>query len=216
MIPLPSEIETEFFKVMNGETPLANFEQWVYANADLELQLSATHYLELISLPYSKTGAKYELYKLLATVVDMGRYETYKLRLLIANTMLRDENLPEYLEQFYDLYCHGFNFFRRLGLGLGLSMVYLPVINIGETWKNLTEAEKKQLIKRVTPALEEELLQITTWLDKRIIVITGEKDELNHFVYIDNRSSAEKQNDNNFPVFLYPDAPKGSWWQFWK
>ncbi|RWY54187.1 hypothetical protein [Mucilaginibacter gilvus] len=201
---------------MNGEIPLDDFEQWVYNNKELEELLSPDQYFNLISFSYSKAGARHELINLLTSLAGMGRYETYKLRKLIAMAMLRDQNLPKYLTQFYDLYCDGYYFLRRFGLGFGLSMFSLPADYISENWNELDVKQTHKLIDSITPELEQELRRILNWLDNDEIVLTGEKDELDRYDYIDNRSAVDRKNDDIFPLFFYINTSKPPWWQFWR
>jgi hypothetical protein len=192
MKELPTAIKQTFFDMMSGLIPIEDFEQWVYSSQELEASLAADDYLALISLNYKKSGAKYELFKLLQSFTNAGEYETLKLTRILYKAKIRDVNLPGTLEQFYDLYCHGYDFLRKLGLGLGLSMCVLPGPYKVEHWTELNELELEDLITRIPESLEKEVDEVLKWLDDGKIILTGAQDQYNYFAFIDNRSDAEK------------------------
>jgi len=192
MKELPDSIKKTFFDMMSGLITIEDFEQWVYGSEELENSLSDDEYLALMSLNYKKSGAKYELFNLLQTFTSISEYETLKLARLLNQAKIRDIKLPGTLEQFYDLYCDGYDFLRKLGLGLGLSMYVLPAPYKAEHWSELSESELKDLINRIPPHLENEVDEVLKWLEKGKIVLTGIKDVYNHHEFIDNRSDAEK------------------------
>ncbi len=79
MTELPIDIKEGFFKTIKGDISLGNFEKWVYDSKSLETVLDSSDYLDIISLDYKKSGAKYELYNILKRLVDLGEFETYKM-----------------------------------------------------------------------------------------------------------------------------------------
>jgi hypothetical protein len=169
------------------------FEHWVYTNKVLEIALSDDDYLELLSFNYKKGAAKHELFNLLARLIDLGEYEKWKLIGLLHKAKVCDINLPGILEQFYDLYCHGYGFLNTLGLGFGLSMCVLPAPYKVEHWGELQAAELAQLVQSLPKLIiNYEVDMVLRWLDEGAIILTGERDELNHLEFIDNRSDAGK------------------------
>lgn len=198
---------------MQGIIDLPAFEQWVYTNKGLERELSDDLYLELIGLNYKKGGAKYELFHLLEQHVDMGEYETYKLKLLITQARKRTLELPDVLEHFYNLYCNGYGFLQVLGLRYGLAMTYLPAPYKVERWDELTQPELAGLVNSFSPDLEEQLNRVQGWLDNGKIILTGETNELGHYEYIDNRTSNERESALTSSIFKEQSK---RWWEFWK
>lgn len=188
MLKLPNHIKYTFFQAMNGQMDLANFEQWVYSSSDLEQELSKQLYLDLISLNYKQSGAKYELSHLLERHIDKGEYETYKLRRLLNQAKLRNLELPGVLEQFYDLYCHGYYFLQELGINYGLTVTSLPMPYQADHWSALSKEEVVTLVNSIPAELELEVELVERWLDAGKIILTGKQDDLNHFEYIDNRT----------------------------
>jgi hypothetical protein len=192
MKELPTSVKQTFFDMMSGCIPIEDFEQWVYSNEELEAALSDDDYLALLSLNYKRSGAKYELFNLLQSFTSVSEYETLKLTRLLNEAKIRDIKLPGTLAQFYDLYCDGYYFLQKLGLGLGLSMYVLPAPYKVEHWSELKESELKDLINRIPSSLENEVDEVLKWLEEGKIVLTGAKDQYNHHEFIDNRSDAEK------------------------
>ena len=126
---------------------------------------------------------------------------------------------------FYDLYCKGYNFMDNLGLGYGLA-VEVPYSQ-ANSWYDLTIEQKNQLLDSFYPAIETEIQKVISWLDNGKVLLTGIKDNYNHFEYIDNRSDEEKKAtafkvasfDTNTKTesihSLKGNSMKKSWWKFW-
>jgi hypothetical protein len=201
VIQLPSHIKQAFFQVMYEQTDLPAFEQWVYSTEELERILPEDLYLELIALNYQKSGAKYELFHLLERYVDMGEYETYKLKHLLRLAKQRTLELPGVLEEFYDLYCYGYKFLGPIGINYGLMMVSLPMPYQADHWSGLNEKDLQALANDLSETLEDELAEVEEWLNTGKIVLTGKQDELRHYGYIDNRTNAEKTSRWDAPIF---------------
>ena len=195
---LPASIKQTFFGMMSGLIPIEDFEQWVYTNEELEIALSDDAYLALVSLNYKKSGAKYELFKLLQSITSVSEYETLKLTRLLNAAKIRDIKLPGTLAQFYDLYCDGYYFLRKLGLGLGLSMYVLPAPYKVEHRSELKESELKALVNSIPLSLENEVNEVLKWLEEGKIVLTGTKDQYDHREFIDNRSDADKASISQY------------------
>jgi hypothetical protein len=122
MVTLPQLLKELFYRTITGEMPLVDFEQWLYASDEIERLLPADDYLALLTLNYRKSGAKYELAKLLKQHIDLGEFETHKLLKLLQEAILKTPRLPFILVEFYNLYCQGYYFLQDLGLGYGLAV----------------------------------------------------------------------------------------------
>ena len=195
MTQLPDEIRLYFFKAIKGDIILDDFEKRIYNDNGIEAILGPDDYLDLISINYKSNGAKYELYNLLIKHIDLGEYETYKLLELLEETKKKNEKLPYYLMNFYDLYCRGYGFLQGLGIGYGLS-IEEPIINDenAHLWSESMRKKQDDLLASFSPGLEIEIQRIENWLRSEKIALTGEQDELGHYGWIDNRSEYEKQS----------------------
>lgn len=193
MLALPPPVKERFYRTIAGEVPLAEFEQWLYTNEEIERLLPADDYLNLLTLNYHKNGAKYELNKLLRQHIDLGNFETYKLLQLLEEASLKTPRLPFILMEFYRLYCRGYAFLQDLGLGYGLAVDSPWVENTtADTWDELTSAQQTHLLASFSPGLERELDRVQRWLVTGKIILTGEYNELGHYTYHDLRPSTER------------------------
>src|SRR5690554_601636 len=230
MTTLPQDIKERFYKTIKGDISLDDFEQWLYADKEIEKHLKPDDYLDLISLSFKKSGAKYELWNLLKKHIDFGEFETYKMLGLLNEAKQKTDRLPYILMEFYDLYCKGYNFFQDLGLGIGLA-VEIPRVNntTADTWDELTREQQKELLDSFSPELEECIEQVIYWLETKKIILTGEQDEIGHYEYKDLRTEEEKKSklwvtvsedkETGFSASkntLWDKQTEKKWWEFWK
>lgn len=211
---LPDDIKEIFFDTLSGDKTVLEFEQWLYADKRLETILNSDDYLDLISYGYKANNAKYGLFRLLEKHIDKGELETKRIYTLLTKALNKDKELPEILMTFYDLYCKGYNFFDNLGLGYGLRVEVPGINNYEETWDNLNKAEQTALLNSFYPDLETEINKVIFWLDTGKIILTGIKDEYNHFEYIDNRTELEKQ-PTGYKVAISGSNVQKPWWKIW-
>lgn len=185
---LPNDIKIKFFRFISGEEPIREFEQWVYLTGGLEEILGHQDYLNLISLNFLKQSSKYELIKILERHFNAGEYETWKLKKLLNLFISKQGDLPSILCEFYELYCDGFYFLDILGLDYGLVIKVPPNGYSSEYWQELTDKEKERLLNDILPGAIKEAQKVLTWLDEEEIVITNNKNELDHYLYLDRRT----------------------------
>ena len=196
MTEIPKHIELKFYDTIIGKISIEEFENWIYNDKEIESILSDDGYLELISFNYKKNGAKYELVNLLSEkYVDLGKYEKWKILNKLRVALKRDENLPDILREFYDLYCRGYVFLNDLGLGYGLTVEVPPSGNYkAESWEEMNEIEKEELIDSFYPQLELDIKRAIDWIEKGKIVLTGKMDEIGHYDYEDLRTEDERKS----------------------
>jgi hypothetical protein len=195
MKTLPQDITERFYKTIKGDIHIDDFEQWLYADKELEKVLNSNDYLDLISLSYKKSGAKYELWNLLNKHIDLGEFETYKILELLKEAQLKTDRLPYILMEFYDLYCKGYNFLQDLGLGIGLAVVVPRVSNTSaDIWDELTLGQQNELLDSFYPELEECIKDVIDFLEAKKIILTGEQDFMGHYGYEDLRTEVERKS----------------------
>lgn len=209
---LPDDIKLKFFRFLNGEESVREFEQWVYVTNALEDSLGDA-YFDLISLDFAKQDSQYELAKLLERHIDRGECATWKLRKLLNLFLSQEGDLPLLLSEFYELYCDGFYFLDALGLGYGLAIKSPQEYRSG-VWQKLTDEEKTRLLNALLPDAIDEAQKVLSWLDEGKIVITDEQDELGRSLYIDTRTKKEK--DPNWKRLQTSNDRTGAWWKFWQ
>lgn len=230
MIPLPQNIKEKFYDTIKGDISIEDFEQWLYVDKEIEKYLKPDDYLDLISLNFKKSRAKYELWKLLQTHIDIGEFETYKMLRLLKDAQQKNARLPYILIEFYDFYCKGYNFLQDLGLGIGLSVAVPGIKNtVADNWEDLTTEQQSELLNSFSPDLEDCLEQVIDWLETKKIILTGEQDEIGHYVYEDLRTEEQRKSklwitisENEATGFsaskniLWDKQIKKKWWEFWK
>lgn len=230
MTTLPQEIKDRFYRTIKGDIKLDDFEQWLNADKELEKHLKSDDYLELISLNFKKSGAKYELWNLLKKHIDLGEFETYKMLGLLYEAKEKSERLSYILMEFYDLYCKGYIFLEDLGLGYGLA-IEIPRVNNtkADTWEELTSEQQKKYLDSFSPELEESIEKVIYWLEKKKIILTGEIDEIGDYEYEDLRTEQERISRHWVTVSedketgflankntLWDKPSDKKWWEFWK
>jgi hypothetical protein len=221
---LPTDIKEIFFETLYGDKSVLDFEQWLYADERLETILAPEDYLDLISYGYKGDRVKYGLYRLLEKHIHKGEYEKWKLIKLLRKALKRDNDLPQILRRFYDLYCKGYDFLDDLGLGYGLAV---EVPTQANSWGELTAEQQQNLLDSFYPEIEYEIKKAISWLEIDRVTLTGYKDEYNHYEYIDNRTERERQptaytvdktdlSEVDGKDINYNDTRKQKpWWKFW-
>lgn len=74
---LPKEILEIFYETLNGDRSIPDFEQWLYANRQLESMMTPEDYLDLISLGYKDRWAAHDLPILLGKHIQKSEFELY-------------------------------------------------------------------------------------------------------------------------------------------
>ncbi|HUC83145.1 MAG TPA: hypothetical protein VMR70_19705 [Flavisolibacter sp.] len=191
---LPTNIKEIFFATLSGTKSVLEFEQWLYADTQLESILSPEEYLDLIAYGYKEPAAKYGLFNLLEKHIDKGEYEKWRLLQLLYQALSRNNNLPQILVTFYDLYFKGYKFLNNLGIGYGLSIECPPLY--ADSWNKLTSEQQQQLLNSFYPALEDEIRKVIYWLESGKVVPTGKQDNYDHFSYTDHRTTEDKKTSS--------------------
>lgn len=219
-----SLLEKQIFDLKYNGLRISDFEQWVYNTPDLQTLLVSEDYLSLISLNYKNKHVMSELERILDKYVDYGKFEMAKVDSLLRKALNKDNNIGMILRQFYELYCDGYYFFEDLGLGYGLACE-VP-LKYANTWEELSEEQKSEIINSFYPQLESDIKRALDWIENRKIVLTGAKDNMNRWEYLDNRTPEEKKSS----VWVKVDSKseisakecilnikeQKKWWQFWK
>jgi hypothetical protein len=192
MDSLPQHIKEIFYKALNEEIPVHEFEQWLYKDKELESFLNEEDYLDLISLNY-KNDSKYDIYNQLKRHIDLGEFEKYKILNLLSEAQMKSERLPYILMEFYDLYCSGFDFLHNLAIDYGLQVETAGRHTSEGSWESLGPIEQKEFLDSLSPGLDKELEKVIGWIEEKKIVFTGIDDrEADDHLYLDLRSDEER------------------------
>ncbi len=187
-----NEIESNYLNLIGNKISVNEFENWVYKSNWLEDELTEDEYIDLISLNYKTSSAKYEIGKILKRKLDNGKFETVKMINLLNTIIERDGKEGEALTKMYDLYCKGYYFLEDLGLGIGLHIEIPNKFGV-EYYHELNDENKNELVDSVYPSAKELAKELKNWLLVGDIKLSGEREpELNRWQYIDNRTTKDK------------------------
>jgi hypothetical protein len=182
-------IENKIFSLKYEGLSISEFEQWVYDTSELQTFLSPEDYFLLISLNFKSKHIEIEIDDIIEKYIDYGKFETIKVLTLLKKALKKEQNTGEILRQFYDMYCTGYYFFEDLGLGYGLACE--TPLKYANTWEELSEEQKCNLINSFYPQLESDLRRALDWIENKKIVLTGFKNDIDHWEFIDNRTPDE-------------------------
>jgi hypothetical protein len=187
---LPADIQIEFFKLLNEETSVQNFEQWVYANKDLENYFAEADYIDFISLNFKDSHFKHEMKKIVDKYLDYGEFEKRKLKKILNNIIAKNADFAKSLIGTYNLYCLGYSFLDNIGLGYGLT--FANDFYDYNDWESLTSSEKCNRINDIHAGVKTEAEKVLYWIEKEKIVLIGIAYEVGRYSFIDNRADEEK------------------------
>lgn len=196
MTTLPQNIKEIWYRTIKGDIPPAEFEQWLYADKEVEQHVPPDDYLDLIAFNFKKKGATYELRDLLKKHIDTGAFETFKMLQLLKKAQQKTLQLPYILMEFYELYCKSYTFLQDLGLGIGLAIAVPQVQNTtADSWEELTDHQQQELLDSWAPDMEKCMHQVINWLETKKIILTGTQDETGHYNYVDVRTTEEQKSN---------------------
>jgi hypothetical protein len=225
-----NEIETYFYNFLYDNLDIKIFEQWIYNSKDLNTFLNTEDYFNIISLDFSNKHIRYEIEKIIKNYINYGKFETKLLLNLLYKALSNKNELANILRTFYDMYCHGYYFFQDLGLGYGLTCEVPPVNKYNaQTWEELSEIEKDEIINSFYPQIENDLKRAISWLENKKIILTGKKNEMNYWEFIDNRNDEEKKSTVWVEIsknqetgatvsknVLWEKKENKKWWKIWE
>jgi hypothetical protein len=177
---LPQHIENQFFKFLNKEMSIEEFEQWVYATDELETVLSEHDYLNLIAFSFDQLNAFYYLEELLIELIDFPKFETYRI-IHQLNIIIENDGLWENaVEIFHGDFIESYYFLKPF-----FDLHFLIEDNQGSD---------VELSDDVYIRARKEAISLKNWLITGTIVIKGREGHRKGTNYIDNRKEEEKQD----------------------
>jgi hypothetical protein len=139
--------KNEFCKFLNGEINISDFEIVIYQHQDWGERLGEKVYFELVNFDFQDKNSGVRMREfILENIVKEREFQTWKLKSLLHKFLSDVQNMPQYLEKCYDLYCgivqnEGNRKYRYRFLGnLGLNYFYWKdedYLNqqYGQNWK---------------------------------------------------------------------------------
>ena len=144
MIQLEKDV---FYKFLNGDINISDFEKLIYQHQVWDKLLGEDLYFELVNFDFQDKNSSVRMRELILNkIVEEGEFETWKLKVLLHKFLSDVKNIPQYLENFYALYCgiyqsNGVRKFSYKFLGnLGLNYFFWKDEDFlkqqyGENWK---------------------------------------------------------------------------------
>jgi len=137
----------EFYRFLNGEYQLKDFEELIYSNVDLESQIGSDIYLELVGFDFNDKNSQSRLIEFIFdSIITMGEFLTWRIREILIDFIERPDKIKKLLDEFYHLTCDaynsqgeiakGFKFLQNLGMNYFYWMDegYLKT-NYGKKWQ---------------------------------------------------------------------------------
>lgn len=184
-------LEYKYLELLDNNLSIKEFEQWVYQSDDLKILLSSDDYINLISLDYNSKYISYEIDKISDKYIDSGKLETMKIKALLTRALQKDEKIDDILRKLYYMYCDGYYFLQDLGLGYGLSC---EVPSFANSWEELSVQQRTSIIDSFYPKLEYDLRRALDWIESKKVILIGKQNDINLWLYIDNRNNEEKKS----------------------
>lgn len=106
---LPFALQRPFFHVLMEQGAIDVFEQWLYQEEQLAHYLSNDDYLALISLDFNDKYILHEMGKIMHLYLDEVLYYKNRLEFILSELIQQPSHL-EYINELYEMYCHGYLF----------------------------------------------------------------------------------------------------------
>jgi hypothetical protein len=200
---LPQHIENQFFKILNKEIPIEEFEQWVYATDELETVLSEHDYLNLIAFSFDQLNAFDYLEDLLIGIIDFPKFEKYRLIYQLNIIIEKAALWKNAVETLHGDYINSYNFLEPF------FSIHFMIEDNHEFYPQLNE-NRHQLIEDMYVLAKKEAIQLLDYLNSDKIIIKGREGHRKGTNYIDNRTKEEKAR----PFFDIKQTK--NWWEYWK
>ena len=104
MTKLSDENKIEFYKFLNGDTTVSDFENFIDKDSDLEQELGKDAYLELISFDFKDKYVIATLPDVIKRkIIEEGQLETWRLKNVLNAFLTDTKNLHIQLNKLYHL-----------------------------------------------------------------------------------------------------------------
>lgn len=150
-------IKTNFFRVLNRDLPIKEFEAWVYSwEARIQAELPSDLYFDLISFNYNQKDALAELEKKIRPFIETNEFDVWRTKELLSQIVNNEIDLVVATRKLRDLYYStGEKLPIELGIGYESVLDDLPVPSEYDQWN---KEELKEKLKKLD-YYKEDLLQ---------------------------------------------------------
>lgn len=189
------ELKQKVYDSFHDISKIPILKKYIYDSQWLKTFIGDSNYLDLISLDFNAKSIVYDLSEILIKHIGLADFQQEKIINEIKTALNSKELLPDILTQFYDDYCHGYDFFEDLGLCYGLCCEVPNIDNkTYNSWEELLPEQKSRIIDGFFPQLDRDLKRALEWFVTGKIKFTEEYNDYNVLDYIDYRSDDEKKS----------------------
>jgi len=191
-------LKERIFKVIERQTGIKEFENWLYSETSLAERMDDDLILELYSFNYNQRGVDYEFRKLFLSFFDEKEFTDWK---IIANLETLSEGCKEperILADFNDL---GYENYSYL-MSLSHYEYQLDDYEFCGGWS------RERMIYEMQKEAKQLLLEIQEWL------LTSSNTDLSKFEPATKNMDMISYNIPNNVITTENDSSK--WWEFWK
>ena len=170
---LSIESSLTFDEYLRDKRTVNDLEKWIYSNGQLENELPADIYSDLISLNYSDKDVKNKITQTIETHIDYSSVHKKRIIDLVDLLLNKEGDVERLLYEIYSLAELGYHFIGRID----------TIGNLGEQGKSilhiiskLTEQEKWDKLLLIEPAFLNDIREMKSKLLNGDIEITGQYD----------------------------------------
>jgi hypothetical protein len=178
---LPQHIEYQFFKFLNKEISIEEFEQWVYATDELETALSPDIYQNLIAFNYNSRYVLATLYPLLMECLDFPKFEKYRLIYHLNLIIEKDNSWQKAVKKLDHEFRENYDF-------LNIFCALDDMLNYDED----KYGTNPNSIDDLFIESKFQAIKMKNWLNSGTIIIKGREGHRKGTNFIDNRIESEK------------------------
>jgi hypothetical protein len=199
MKDLPQHIENQFFRVLNQEISIQDFEQWVYEMEELEQVLSSDNYLDLIAFNFNQEDLYGflidSLYDVIIKFIDSQKYENYRINRHLILIIDKDKSWKTAVKKLYSESINNYNF---------LDSFFNFYFLIHDNKRNA------EVIEEIYSLINLESVKVLEWLNSGKIIIKGREGHRKGANYLDYRSNEEKE------MIVYSEEQAKKWGNYAK
>ncbi|GKX31329.1 hypothetical protein SH1V18_38090 [Vallitalea longa] len=185
-----NELQQWIYDLIYNNNSIYKFEDWIYYNDNIMTYVSYEDYIDLISINYEDKYARENLLRIIDQYVDYGVFESINLIRLLGKCLDKNLNfgqLAHIYQEFYYMYCKGYTFLDELAITYGVTCVVPPSKFNSDYWDELNDTEKEEIIDSFYPEVKVYIENTIELIVEEKIVLTGCKNELDRWIFDDNR-----------------------------
>ncbi|MDH4472767.1 MAG: hypothetical protein QE487_09165 [Fluviicola sp.] len=149
MNKLTDTTKQTFYRFLNGDLPIKDFEQWVYTSSDnLEAELQPDFHLDLISFNYNQKDNFRQIGNKIKTHIDAKEFTIWRTKRLLNDIIENKIDLVLATRKLRELYLETGENFMPITLGVGYESVLDDVPTPAE-YKQWESEALKHVLKKV-------------------------------------------------------------------